>query len=376
MTSAGATRSNQEINTFVNRTSNDTRALTQGQSGVASDSNGQQHIRGEHADIAFVVDGVPLPDTLSGWQGSVVVASTIQSLDIVTGGFAPEFGGQTAAFLNISTLPGVSRAESEVTLQGGEYGTFNTAFTASGPIGSRASYVVNVATTRTQNALEPQQPDNQTAHNAGQDESYFAKFRISPAHADAVTLTLSRAPGRLELSNRTGLAAARFAQAGQGDGFLGQRNADGTRPDVTGETAGLLGAQTLPLPSQQDAGQAILQHEVNEFAILTWRHQINARDSGQLVAVLLHSGQEVSNQNPTVRVDALPVDNSVEYNPTASRSVYHYQISGDLSARRGAHQLKAGFLSDQQKGDESYQLIPASQLALDALAGLDSSLAP
>ena len=177
-----------------------------------------------------------------------------------------------------------------MTIQGGGYGTLNTDFTASGPLGSRASYVVDVANTRTQNALEPQQPDEQTAHNAGQDQSYFGKLRVAPSGKDAVTLTVSRSPGRLELSNRTGLGS-RFASAGQGYGFLGLRNADGTRPDVSDETAGLLGAQTLPLPSQQTAGQSILQHEVNEFATLTWRHQINARDSGQLAAVLLHSGQ-------------------------------------------------------------------------------------
>src|SRR5581483_9367220 len=78
--------------------------------GVASDSAGQQHVRGEHADISYVVDGVPLPDTLSGRQGSVVVPSTIETLEVLTGGFAPEFGGQTAAILNITTLPSPTRS--------------------------------------------------------------------------------------------------------------------------------------------------------------------------------------------------------------------------------------------------------------------------
>ena len=68
-------------------------------------------------------------------------------------------------------------------------------------------------------------------------------------------------------------------------------------------------------------------------------------------------------------VTALPVDNSIEYNPTASRSVYHYQVSGEFSARRGAHQLKAGFLSDQQKRRRILPVGPASQLAHERSGG-------
>ena len=374
-TSAGTTRTNTEISRFVNTAANNTAALTRGQSGVASDSNGQQHIRGEHADISFVVDGVPLPDTLSGRQGSVVVASTIQSLEILTGGFAPEFGGQTAAVLNVATLPGAKKASNTLTLEDGSYGSFNGDLTSSGPLGKRASYVFNVSADRTQNGLEPQQPDNQTAHNAGGDQSYFAKIQVSPARRDDIALTVSHAPSHLQLSSRTGLPA-RFSAAGQGFGFLGKRNLDGSRPDVTPDTAGLLGADTLLLPSQRAAGQAISQNEVNEFATLTWKHALSPRTDAQFSGVVLHSGQDVFNSNPAIDLSALPIDNSVEYNPTAKRSVYHYQLSGDLTARRGAHQVKAGVLSDQQKGDESYRITPASQLALDELAALGPNLSP
>jgi outer membrane receptor protein involved in Fe transport len=72
----------------------------------------------------------------------------------------------------------------------------------------------------------------------------------------------------------------------------------------------------------------------------------------------------------------LPVDNSIEYNPTVSRNVHHVQLVGDYTGKPGQHDLKTGFLVDQQSGRESYQITPASQLALDALAALDPRLAP
>lgn len=373
--SAGTTRDKNEISKFVNTTGGDSKALTKGQTGVAEDSAGQQHVRGEHADIAYVVDGVPLPDTLSGRQGSVVVPSTIQSLDILTGGFAPEFGAQTAAILNITTLPGARRATNDLTLQGGNYNTGNGEYTALGPWGRRASYVVNIGATRTDAAIEPPQPDNQTSHNTGTSQSIFTNLRFRPSAKDSLTFTLSHNPDTLQIANRTGLPDS-FASAGQGFGFLGLRNADGTRPDVDASNSGLLGAAPELLPSQQKARMDINQKELSEFATLNWQRRFNGKDTFQVAITGLHSQQEVSNGNPLVDVLNLPVDSSIEFNPTASRNVRHLQLSSSYAADRGAHKFKAGFVFDQQNGNESYQIIPASQLALDALAATAPNLAP
>ncbi len=374
-TSAGNTRDRNEISKFVNTAGGDSKKLTQGQSGVASDSAGQQHVRGEHTEITYVVDGVPLPDTLSGRQGSIVVPSTIERLEILTGGFAPEFGGQTAAVLNIQTLPSAKKFEAESTLQTGSYQTWNGDFTAVGPFAQRGSFVLNVGATRTNNAVEPQQPDQQTAHNHGEDLNLFGKVRLNPSSRDSLTLTLSRNPGRLENGNRTGLPAS-FAPFGQGYGFLGLRNADGTRPDLGPDSAGLLGADPVKLLSQEDAGQDIFSREVSEFATLNWSHRLRNGAVGRLSLTGLHSGQDVRNRNPNVDVLNLPVDSSIEYNPIATRNVHHLQLEGSLAKTQGMHSLKTGFLFDQQSGSESYQLTPASRLALDALASLDSKLVP
>ncbi len=354
--------------------------LIEGLPSVTSDSAGQEHVRGEHAEIAYVIDGVQLPDTLSGRQGSIIVPSTIQSLSFLTGAYAPEFGGQTAAILDITTLPGARKPHADLEFDGGSYDTTNGNFTWEGPLGKRASYVFNVGATRSRNAVEPQQPDNQTAHNAGSDQSYFGKFRYAPSSKDTLTLTLSNNPSTLQINNRTGLPDS-FASAGQGFGFLGLRNRDGSRPDVVTDpanpnyNANLLGAQTMALPSQQSA-QDITQRELNEFAILNYTHRLSSRDTAQLAATFLHSGQDVNNHNPLVDVMNLPVDNSIEYNPTAKRNAHHVQFTGAVTLDRTAHRFKAGFLLDDQYGNESYNLVPGSRLALDELANLAPNLAP
>ena len=368
-------RTREQIQKFVNTTQTDTRELTKGQAGVAEDSAGQQHIRGEHSEIAYVVDGVPLPDTLSGRAGAIVVPNTIQNLELITGGFAPQFGGQTAGVLNITTLPGVNKPKEDVSIQGGSFNTYAGDVTLEGPLGPKVNYVVDLNANRTSVATEPQQPNNDSAHNQGSSEGVFTKVRYTPSKKDTLTLTVSENPDAEQIGNRTGLPDS-FANVGEGYGFLGLRNADGSVPGLTTAQQGLLGSQTIKLNSQQQDGMDIDQRESNEFGILNYQRQISSSQTAQLAFTLLHGGQDLTNHNPTVDMANLPIDNSIEYNPTAHRNVHHVQLTGNYENKLGTHDVKAGFLADGQSGVESYQIIPASQLALDELAAVDKALAP
>jgi outer membrane receptor protein involved in Fe transport len=367
---AGATISSAQNKELRGQAQN-VQQIVVGQPGVAEDSAGQIHVRGEHTDISYVVDGVPLPDTLSGRAGSIVVPSTIQNLDVITGAFAPEFGGQTAAVFSITSLPSVKQAERDLTIQGGSYNSLNGDLTAVGTFGSKLNYVLDINGTTTDLLTEPTQPDHQDAHNHGTAESVFAKLRYEASKRDSLTLSMSDSPDKSQISNRTGLPAS-FAAAGEGYGFGGLRNADGTIPTANG----LLGSQTIVLKSQEADGMDINQTEANEFATLNYVHKISDRDTAQAAFTILHSGQDVTNNNPLVDVLNLPVDNSIEYNPTASRNIHQLEGIANLTMKRGHHTLKAGLLYDSESGNESYQIQPASQLALDALAGLDPALAP
>lgn len=370
-TGAGTTRTKEDIGKFGGGASNDIRNVTRTTAGVAQDSGGQQHIRGEHSEITYVIDGVPLPDTLSGRQGSIVVPSTIQSVDILLGGFAPEYGGQTAAILDISTIARSKAASKEMSLSAGSFDNLDGDLTATGSAGEKLGYVLHLSGSQTRAATEPKQPDIQTAHNAGRAASIFGKFDFVPNPTDRLSLTISANPGVTQVGNRTGLPE-RFAASGQGFGFLGLRNADGTRPDANGR----LGSDPIILQSQQAAGMAIDQREQNDFATLSWQRKFDTNTQGVIGFAILHSGQQVTNSNPVVDMLALPVDSSIEFNPTASRHVHHTQLSASLTKRSNRHEFKVGGLIDIQSGRESYHLVPASQLALDALAATAPQLAP
>ena len=345
--------------------------------GVVQDSVNQFHPRGEHGATAIVLNGFFLPDALQGRATQILLPETIQSLDILTGSFAPEYGGETAAILDVTLRAGTPTPLRHYDMDGGEFSTYDGALALGGQFGRpltkpdsaghetrQFGYFLDFNARRTQNALEAPQPDNQTAHNTGAFLSGFGNFSVTAGPQDQFSLTVNSTPGYAQIANRTGLPS-RYANAGQGFGYGGAQNADSTMtlPDGT----------VVPLISQDAAGQDINQRDSNEFGILNWHHRFNSHFNGFLAFGMSHSGQEIRNNNPAVNLANLPVDNSIEFNPTIIRNYRNAQTQGSLTYNQPRHVFKTGFLLDDQEGDESYQLIPASQAALSALAGVDAS---
>jgi outer membrane receptor protein involved in Fe transport len=110
--------------------------------------------------------------------------------------------------------------------------------------------------------------------------------------------------------------------------------------------------------------------------VLQWRHTATANLFSLFSVGLAYSGQDIRNSNPPVNLQALPADSSIEFNPTIIRNYHHVQPQGSVTYTLQQHTFKAGFLFDEQSGNESYQLIPGSQLALNALFATDPALAP
>ncbi len=64
------------------------------------------HPRGEHALTSIYVDGFLLGGVNQGRAAPFISPDIIQSMDVITGGFAPEYGSETAAVLNLTLKAG------------------------------------------------------------------------------------------------------------------------------------------------------------------------------------------------------------------------------------------------------------------------------
>jgi hypothetical protein len=355
--------------------------------GFAQDSANQAHPRGEHASTSFYLNGFEIPAALQGRLGAFLAPEAIQSLDVMTGSYAPEYGGETAAVLNLTLRAGTIDPFVDAKVGGGTFNTFSGSVSAGGQFGAptggvdthgdvakRFSYLFDATEYNTDNSVESPQPDDQTTHNHGQSATVFTNIQESLGQNDSLGLILNFAPANTQIANRAGLPS-QFANVGQGYGYGGFQSAGATTTAADGST--------VPLLSQQAEGQDIYQLDNNGFGTLQWRKQFSDNSTGVFSAGYNENRINIENHNPAaftnpvVSSNSLPEDNSIEFSPTVLRDIKTSEFgAGITDVLSEQHIFKYGGLAQLFHGNESYQFIPGSQIALDNLAAIDPALAP
>jgi outer membrane receptor protein involved in Fe transport len=104
--------------------------------GVSQDSaaSGNLHVRNEHANVAYRINGVMLPDGVTG-LGTVLETGLIGHLNLLTGALPAEFGLRTAAVVDIQARQGAFDNGGSISVYGGSHETFTTAYEYGGTIG-------------------------------------------------------------------------------------------------------------------------------------------------------------------------------------------------------------------------------------------------
>lgn len=77
--------------------------------GVVQDSkgSGSLHVRGDHGNVQYRIDGVQLPESITGF-GQSMSTRVVDSLDFVTGALPAQYGLRTAGIVDIATKEGDS----------------------------------------------------------------------------------------------------------------------------------------------------------------------------------------------------------------------------------------------------------------------------
>ncbi len=76
--------------------------------GVANDSFGQLHVRGDHANIQYRIDGVILPEGITGF-GQALDTRFVSHVDLLTGALPAQFGLREAGVIEITPRPTMRR---------------------------------------------------------------------------------------------------------------------------------------------------------------------------------------------------------------------------------------------------------------------------
>ena len=105
--------------------------------GVSQDSavSGDLHVRNDHANVQYRINGILLPDGLTGFS-SVLDAKWIGSLALITGALPAEFGLRTVGLVDITTRTDLFNNSGNVGVYGGSQGTITPSFDYGGTFGS------------------------------------------------------------------------------------------------------------------------------------------------------------------------------------------------------------------------------------------------
>ncbi len=166
---------------------------------VAADSNGFFHPLGDHAQTSFSIDGQPIGDQQSKSFSTQIPLNAIQSMELITGAPAAEFGDKTSLVVNAVTKSGLGQKPTGSLLgEWGSFGTYSEEATLSlgGP---KAGNFLAANGLRSGRFLDT--PEFTPIHAIGNNGTIFDRFDYQPNGRDAIHLNLFWARNWFQIPN-------------------------------------------------------------------------------------------------------------------------------------------------------------------------------
>ncbi len=103
---------------------------------VSQDSaaSGELHVRNEHGNVQFRINGIQLPDGVGAF-GQILDTGIVGKLSLITGALPAQYGFRTAGVVDIQTKADAFNNSGSVSLHGGSHGTITPSFEYGGTVG-------------------------------------------------------------------------------------------------------------------------------------------------------------------------------------------------------------------------------------------------
>jgi len=169
--------------------------LQQSIAGAARAPTGEVHIRGQHAEYTYYIDGVPVLPGISGSLNELFDAAVVNHIDFQTGGWDAAYGNKNTAIVNVTTRVPAGGLHFDATGYGGSYTSNGQSFnlsTNAGKWGFFASGSRKVTDMRQEPvAFDTITYEPMNYHNDGEDLFGFLKAQYVPSDRDIVNLDMN-----------------------------------------------------------------------------------------------------------------------------------------------------------------------------------------
>ena len=172
--------------------------------GVVQEEFGEIHVRGDHGDVQYRVNGVLLPESLNGF-GQEIDTHLIHSVTLITGTMPAQFGDRTAGIIDVTTKTGSQLNGAELSLYGGGYDTFNPSIQWGGAT-SNLDYFVAASYLHNKHGIDNTTASPNPLHDVTDQEKVFGYFSHRFDQTSRLTLLLSGSDAGFQIPDTAGVA--------------------------------------------------------------------------------------------------------------------------------------------------------------------------
>ena len=167
--------------------------------GVAQDSYGQVHIRGDHDGLQYRLNDIILPEGISGF-GQTLDTHIASKIDLITGALPAEYGYRTAGMVNITTPTGSSENGGTSSIRVGSNNTVEANQEFYGSKG-KLSYFLSGTYLENNRGLEPPTDSSTSIHNDTTQDKQFAYLSYAPDPDHKLSAVFGNSTNRFEIPN-------------------------------------------------------------------------------------------------------------------------------------------------------------------------------
>jgi outer membrane receptor protein involved in Fe transport len=171
--------------------------------GVTQDSYGTIHIRNEHANLQYRLNGVIVPEAISGF-GTTFDPRIASSIQLITGTLPAQYGYRTAGVINFKTQSGLLENGGEIGPYGGTYGWFEPSAMLRGSTGE-LSYFASASYLRNDIGIENPLPTRTPIHDRTTQFRPFAYVSDVLSPSSRVAVFAGSFIGHFQIPNVTGV---------------------------------------------------------------------------------------------------------------------------------------------------------------------------
>ncbi|HVZ37832.1 MAG TPA: TonB-dependent receptor [Candidatus Kapabacteria bacterium] len=191
--------------------------------GVVPDEDGRLHVRGEDAQLQYIIDGIPVTANMTRVYSSLFSANLIKTVDVQTGGLNAEYGRATSAVMAITTKSGFDRPFFiGASGSAGSFSTREAGLECGGNIGGWGGMYLAGSLSHSDRYLDPI-TSGDPIHDKGDAGHFFGKFDIVPASGFDIDLLGGYNHTLYQVPNMTVRTPAQDQQQDMNDYLFGAR---------------------------------------------------------------------------------------------------------------------------------------------------------